>query len=136
MGIKPNRWFVENDQIRLVHQGVGEANPLLIALGKLADDLPADLIAREREGGAHVLAHGEATGHRHAIYDDGAELLEPKPAAPDAVERRDGNVLYLRVTQPVALRHEEHAAIGLAPGNYRVTRQREYSPEEIRTVAD
>lgn len=99
------------------------------------DDLPADLFAREREGGAHVLAHGEATGHRHAIYDDGAQMFAPAPSA-DPVERREGNVLYLRITRPVALRHEEHAPINLAPGNYVVRRQREYSPEEIRTVAD
>jgi hypothetical protein len=37
---------------------------------------------------------------------------------------------------PAALAHDEHATIMLPPGNYRIVRQREYSPEEIRDVAD
>lgn len=32
--------------------------------------------------------------------------------------------------------HDEHAPITLPPGNYRVVRQREYAPEQIRQVAD
>ena len=36
----------------------------------------------------------------------------------------------------VALQHDEHATINLPPGSYIVRRQREYSPEEIRRVAD
>ena len=32
--------------------------------------------------------------------------------------------------------HDEHATIALPPGKYRITRQREYSPEAIRNVAD
>ena len=43
---------------------------------------------------------------------------------------------FLLVHQPCVLTHQEHAPIALAPGAYRVTRQREYTPEAIRTVAD
>lgn len=86
--------------------------------------LPSEAAPLARDGGRVVLAYGEVTGHAHAIYDPGAALY----AAND--DR------YLLVTAPVSLRHEEHSRIGLHPGVYRVVRQREYSPEEIRYVAD
>jgi hypothetical protein len=73
-----------------------------------------------------VLAYGEITGHSHRIEDSKtAETFE-----------LDG-VLYLKVIAPVArLIHEEHAAIELPEGVYRVWQQREYTPERIRTVYD
>jgi hypothetical protein len=84
-----------------------------------------------RRAGRVVLAEGEVTGHAHAIDSPLAELFE----------ERTGQ-LFLRVEParagqaPAVVRHEEHAAITLEPGIYRVTRQREYSPEAIRPVAD
>jgi hypothetical protein len=36
----------------------------------------------------------------------------------------------------VTIIHEEHSPIPLARGFYRVWRQREYSPQEIRVVRD
>jgi hypothetical protein len=81
-----------------------------------------------REGGAVVLAFGEATGHAHAIREDGAVLYDGKPANGDR---------FLRVLRPVNLTHEEHAAILLDPGLYRVRRQRQWSDaEEPVRVAD
>ncbi len=83
-----------------------------------------------REGGRIVLAHGEATGHAHALVDDQAGFFEA-PATTKRPARR-----YLRLVKGARLFHEEHAPIELPPGQYEVRRQREYSPEEIRTVAD
>jgi hypothetical protein len=82
----------------------------------------------EREHGRVVLAHGEVTGHAHAIVDESAELV----SADEAAE------LYLLVHggAPVDLVHEEHATIAVEPGEYKVVRQREYTPEENRFVAD
>ncbi|QEH32435.1 hypothetical protein OJF2_09060 [Aquisphaera giovannonii] len=73
-----------------------------------------------------VLAEGEVTGHSHRIAEAGAaELLE-----------RDGT-LYLRVLADRAkLIHQEHRAIELPRGEYRVWQQREYTPQAIRTVLD
>ena len=80
----------------------------------------------EALGSRIVLAHGEVTGHAHAIHDlDNVDVM----VSPD------GGV-YLRVKAPSTLRHEEHAAVILTRGNYRVVRQVEYSPQEIRNVAD
>jgi len=90
--------------------------------------LPDGLTPKARDGGRVVLAYGEVTGHAHAIDSALAELFED----------RDGT-LYLRVQAGAGaaqLVHEEHATIDLAPGCYRVTHQREYTPEAIRRVAD
>jgi hypothetical protein len=81
-----------------------------------------------RERGAVILAWGEATGHAHAIRDDGAILFYGKAANKDR---------FLRVLRPVHLTHEEHDRIALAPGLYRVRRQRRWSDaEESIRVAD
>ncbi len=83
----------------------------------------------ERDLGRIVLAYGEVTGHAHAIADPGAELYERDAALGER---------FLRVLSEagVDLVHEEHATITLPKGDYVVRRQREYSPEAIRTVAD
>lgn len=91
-------------------------------------ELPKKLQEIEREGGRIVLAHGEATGHAHAIKDKHVALFrDPNLAA-----------IFMHVSgdAPVALEHDEHDTIEVPPGNYRVIRQREYSPEAIRNVAD
>lgn len=81
----------------------------------------------ESENGRVVLAHGEVTGHAHAI--DEAGVIQFRTDVPD--------VTALEISQAVSmLTHEEHGTIPLTTGTYRVVRQREYSPEEIRNVAD
>jgi hypothetical protein len=73
-----------------------------------------------------VLVEGETTGHAHRVEDlTKAEVLEI------------GEGLYLRVDEAgVRIVHEDHGPIVLEPGTYEVIRQREYSPDEIRNVAD
>lgn len=86
----------------------------------------AEPIAREQ--GRVVLAHGEVTGHAHAIRDKQAALFrDPKLAA-----------IFMHVSgdASVNLEHDEHGTIEIPPGSYEVRRQKEYSPQEIRTVAD
>jgi hypothetical protein len=86
------------------------------------------------EDGAFVLAEGEHTGHRHAIFDNIMFFRDDGLARdiPDGlyighvkVENADAKVL-----------HEEHSAISLPRGTYRVRRQRELDPREARLVAD
>ncbi len=76
-----------------------------------------------------VLAHGEVTGHAHAIAPGEAREFSLADAA--GVVRR-----FLNVVKSAVVRHEEHAAIPLPPGVYEIVQQREYTPEEIRNVAD
>ncbi|RAY10972.1 hypothetical protein DPM19_33110 [Actinomadura craniellae] len=81
----------------------------------------------ERDGrGRLVLALGEATGHAHAVVGPGTLLRDPDPAAPDHLHLPSGGRLV----------HEEHAAISLPKGWYRIIRQREYTPGAVRMVAD
>lgn len=76
-----------------------------------------------------ILAHGEVTGHHHAV-----ELEEPDAA--DWWKSADEGAQFLDLAAPAKVTHQEHATVVLPRGKYRVTRQREYSPEAIRNVAD
>ncbi len=78
------------------------------------------------EQGRIMLAYGEATGHHHSIAARDVEY-----ALQD-----DNGALFLKMCSGSVVTHPEHAKIDLPAGTYRVTRQREYSPEEIRNVAD
>jgi hypothetical protein len=74
--------------------------------------------------GRIVLAEGEATGHAHTIDDrDATELISE-------AER------IINVTKSTPLTHQEHATIVIDPGVYKIVRQREYTPEGLRNVAD
>ena len=85
----------------------------------------------EADQGHLVVAHSE-TGHNHAFLEtDGVEVL----ADPD-----DEFVSWLKVTADSALKHyrsyNKHETIKFTPGIYRINRQREYTPEGFRRVAD
>lgn len=105
-----------------------------------------------REQGRIILAWGEVTGHHHQIVA-AADLTDPAVPPAEFFEEPDGRRVLL-VRQPCLLRHEEHGAIALDPavpqqvrqgdvllhpigaGAWQVIRQVEYTPAEIRTVAD
>lgn len=112
---------------------------LLYAQGDLLierlDDVPLSgaIIPPEDDGGA-VLAEGEATGHRHVIFDR-VTMFRDDGLARDIPD--DLYVTHLRVDGPTALlRHDEHDAITLPRGTYRVRRQRELEPRDARILAD
>jgi hypothetical protein len=84
-----------------------------------------------------ILAHGEVTGHAHALPSAQATLY----GMSDELRKLLGQDVLpgdrvLTVIEDTMLTHEEHDAITIPTGNYIVRRQREYSPEEIRQVAD
>jgi hypothetical protein len=87
--------------------------------------LPENLKPFKRDNGKIVLAYGEVTGHAHVIGEEKAKSFVD-----------ESGVLYIAVERPVILKHEEHAEIPLPPGIYKITHQREYSPEAIRNVLD
>jgi len=101
-----------------------QGDVLLVPIKKV----PVHASTVDRVDGRLILAEGEATGHAHTIVEESAELV----TADEAAE------LYLLVhgTSAVELVHQEHDAIPIEPGAYKVVRQREYTPEEIRRVAD
>ena len=96
--------------------------------------LPKDAKSVEVNGRV-VLAHSE-TGHDHVMVLDRA-------AGKPAVEHfSTGNPLvsWIRVNRPTALEHlrpfDTHEPIMFSPGVYEVRRQREYTAEGFRRVAD
>jgi hypothetical protein len=91
-------------------------------------ELPTDVIPAPRDrSGRLVLAYGEATGHAHVASGEGLRLL---------CRPEDQQALFLHVRSQGRVTHEEHGAIGLPAGYYRVVRQREYLPGSIRPVLD
>jgi hypothetical protein len=94
-----------------------QGDVLLVAV----DDLPRETteVVPERRGSRleYVLAHGEATGHAHAMVADDRVALR----------RHSERGMFLVVQGWGAdLRHEEHRPLPVPPGNYRVVRQRTY----------
>lgn len=84
-----------------------------------------------REGGRVILAHGEVTGHAHAIADQTAVLMSFKVKGKEQEEER-----YLKIERSSTLSHEEHGPIELPPGKYRITIQRQWEPTGWSPVVD
>ncbi len=87
------------------------------------DDIPTSAIKMSHK----IVAEGEATGHHHQFLDDGVMLYEEK------------GDLYIEVfLDSSTLTHEEHHAIVVPKGIYKVVKQREYDPlnDIIRRVID
>jgi hypothetical protein len=104
--------------------------PLLHAVGQTPSAVAAAIAgvepaSRDRRHRL-VLALGESTGHAHAVVGKGD--LYPSASSLDP--------MYLHLPEGGRVVHEEHAAITLPPGWYRVVRQREYVPGSVRVVAD
>lgn len=80
--------------------------------------------------GQHIITHSE-TGHHHVIDAERVQVYRSKT---DQME------LYVNVIEKAALTHlrnyDTHAPITLAPGVYKIRRQREYTPEGWRRVED
>ena len=108
-----------------------------------------------------ILAEGEATGHHHAIWMQPQMFRDDAlaHAAPDVIVgvaqmfrddalvgrlERGGHITtrslaigLLTVERgPVVLRHQEHDAIRIPPGDYYVGRQQEFNAGEVRRVQD
>ena len=85
-----------------------------------------------------ILAHGEVTGHHHALETaDPADWWKAGEisTANEKPATLDGE-LFVSLPSGGVVTHQEHSEIKLPPGNYRITRQREYSPEANRDVED
>jgi len=92
--------------------------------------IPADAVKKDSENGSHIVAHSE-TGHHHTIKDSGVQLYQ---AANDPM------IMYLAVDDGAELIHnrsfDTHQPLHISKGFYELRRQREYTPEGWRRVAD
>ena len=103
------------------------------------DKLPEKITPKNEEGRV-ILAHGEVTGHAHEIESPQLathyEVAEAMHELGDLDDAGPMSRTALEVDADTNLIHQEHAMIPIQRGTYRVTRQREYTPSEIRNVAD
>lgn len=83
----------------------------------------------QEKAGETVLVEGEATGHAHRIRS--SDL-----AAKRGVLMMVGAQMYLRAFQNIHIDHEDHGTNILPPGNYRINRQQEFSPDGWKRVVD
>jgi len=100
--------------------------------------LPVDLVAIPRADGKIVLAKGEATGHAHTISDAECVLFaQPAETGAGTSTHNLARTTWLTIRKAFAmLDHEEHDALIIPCGQYRVIRQREFDRNMIRMVAD
>lgn len=103
-------------KIKQLHQ-VRQGDVMLV----LTDVIPQ----KAQKSDTNIVADGEVTGHHHRIVGEDVQLYT-----------LEGN-LFAKVGQVAVLSHEEHGAIQVEPGVYRVIRQRQYNPNGVaRRVRD
>ena len=85
----------------------------------LVDSLPPDAVPSPAVDGLNILAHGEATGHKHCFREEHVRMYA-----------NDGRIFIVIEGRPATLCHEEHEPITFAPGVYEIRRQREWSDRE------
>lgn len=101
---------------------------------RVSDVAPSGVIERRDPDGACVLAEGETTGHRHVIHER-VTYFRDDGLARDLPD--DLYVGHVRVDTPFAtVTHEEHSALTLPRGTYRIRRQRQLEPRDVQLVAD
>ena len=93
---------------------------------KEVSSIPAEAIPVPKRNGKLVIAEGEMTGHHHVIMETGAKLFNLN------------GELYLEVTQPVIITHDEHKPLPIPAGKYQIGRVQEYDyfQEMERKVID
>jgi len=105
-----------------------------LLIERVGDLEPSGTVLSPDATGAMVLAEGELTGHRHAIFEHVTMFRD------DALARDVPGGLYVGHIKveggPATLRHQEHAPVALGEGTYRVRRQRELEPRDAVIVAD
>lgn len=90
--------------------------------------IPKGATVVPRDHGRLVLAYGEVTGHAHVVA---------APASRATLLTTAENERFLRLVTAEPLVHEEHAAIQIAPGEYRVVIGREFTDDmAARQVVD
>ncbi len=94
------------------------------------DALPSGVVTAVAEDGNYVVAHSE-TGHNHVVAERSARMYN---------DINNSLVGYLVVEDVANLKHlrnyDTHETVQFDVGVYRINRQREYTPEGLRRVAD
>lgn len=95
----------------------------------LVESIPSGLGELDaNKDGQHVLAHSE-TGHHHIIDGNTVRVFDESEFVSYLDVQEESNVVHMRD-------FHTHETIALPPGQYKITRQREYVPEGYRRAAD
>lgn len=92
------------------------------------DSIPDGLCELKPENGKHILAHSE-TGHHHVVDGNTVRVFEEDEFVSYLDVEKESNVVHMRS-------FDTHDPVALNPGQYRITRQREYTLEGFRRAAD
>lgn len=92
--------------------------------------LPANCRPTKKDSRGIVLAEGEFTGHFHGIQAGRGLALMEAPTG----ER----FLVNDTAEPVAVTHQEHKPVTIAPGVYQIgqVREKDWFQDMVRTVRD
>jgi hypothetical protein len=132
---------------------VRQGDVLIVPVSRPVDEADVGTTLKDTDERRVVLAHGEVTGHAHALYFDEVPVPQRTKAlrlydlrnaaryAPltNTVEGRKvaESAKLLRLATTAFLRHEEHDGIALPKGDYVVLGQVEFDDrEELRRVND
>jgi len=91
--------------------------------------IPKEASAVKSEGKKLILAFGEVTGHHHRF-----EFMDTSHNV--KMFQTNTGVRYLDVSAPADLLHEEHSTARVPAGLWMLPVQVEYTPKELRRVAD
>jgi hypothetical protein len=101
------------------------------------NSIPKTAILQKAENGLYIVSHSE-TGHHHVVAE--------RPNVTYFADAEDPMVSYMQVVEAteemeaVVLKHlrdyDTHEDIGFAPGEFKLSRQRENAPEGWRRVMD
>jgi len=82
-----------------------------------------------------ILAEGESTGHKHEVFGAGVSLYDDGRAD---ILVLDVPVLDVPANAETEIRHQEHGAQPIAPGEYDrlIVREYDHFREEARQVVD
>jgi hypothetical protein len=105
-----------------------------LLIERVADVEPSGTVMAPDATGVCVLAEGELTGHRHAIYDRVTMFRDASLAREIPTGLYVGHVKV--EVGSASIHHQEHAPIALTEGTYRVRRQREIEPRDAALVSD
>jgi hypothetical protein len=95
-------------------------------------------VIKQKKSANIILAHGTATGHHHTLETKSPVKWFKEGVIPSTSAKAStlAGEVYVSLPSGGQVTHQEHNTIKLPKGDYRITRQREYSPEAIRNVAD
>lgn len=106
-------------------------------LFRRVDNIPPSASPEQNQNVEIIIAHSE-TGHHHVMVLD--RKRGKHPAVEMFSDKSNPMIAWLRVNRPATLEHrrpfDTHETIKFSPGVYELRRQREYSPEGWRRVAD